>query len=227
MKFYNLIFIALLVGCSLFKQENDHKSIIDYDSVEFVSIKKELYATDSIYFLTGDETRTLVDEWNAAELEGMNKMIPEFWVRVHLKNDSIRLFRTSGNFMKEDSDWTYVLSNANLFSNLWKNAQAIPPRPELINLIGECDSISEKAKTDYENGVREYTVLGLVESTEFEMFYSNYMQQNYNISMKANCVPTMLDECYAEAMIAEIEKEYGADFIEQVREKAKVEFDKR
>ncbi len=227
MKFYNLIFIALLAGCSLLRKEGDHKTRIDYDLIDFVSIKKELYATDSIYFLTGGESRVLVDEWNSSKPIGMSKMIPEFWIRVHLKNDSIRIFRATGDLMKEDNDWTYVMSNASLFSDFWVNAQAIPPPPKPPVLNAACDSISEKAKTDYKNGTREYIVMGLVEDTEFEMYYSDYMQRNYNITMKANCVPTILEECYAESMIDEIEKEYGADIIELTKVKAQIEFCKQ
>lgn len=56
-------------------------------------------------------------------------------------------------------------------------------------IFSECDSLSKQAEIDYKNGIREYTMMGLVEVTKFEMFYSDFMKRNYNITMKANCVP--------------------------------------
>lgn len=130
MKLLNLIIILLCIGCSSPKKGIIHKNIIDLDLVDYVSIKKELYATDSIYFLTKNEIKSLTDEWNKSEFKGMYKMIPKYWIRVHLKNDSIRSFRVNGNLIKENSDWTYSLSDSTLISSLWKNPIAIPPPPK-------------------------------------------------------------------------------------------------
>ena len=69
--------------------------------------------------------------------------------------------------------------------------------------------------------------MGLVEATELEMHYSDFMKRNYNITMKANCVPTFLDECYAQSMAFEIEEEYGENFMQLTREKAKKEFNEQ
>ena len=199
------------------------KTNIDYNSIDFVSVKKALYASDSIYFLTKKETQILIKEWNDSEYEGIYKMIPNYFIRIHLKNDSVRTFRTNRELIKENSDWTYGLSSPKLLSSFWKNAQAIPPPPKPPILI-ECDSMSKKAKTDYKSGIREYTIMGLVIATELEMHYSDYMKRNYNITMKANCVPSLHDECYAQSMTSEIEKEYGEDFMRLTRERAEAEY---
>jgi len=109
-----------------------------------------------------------------------------------------------------------------------KNNREKPPTLELTDpILIECDSMSKKAETDYKNGIREYTMMGLVVATELEIHYSDYMKRNYNITMKANCVPSFLDECYANSMAFEIEEEYGEDFIKLTREKAEIEFNKK
>ncbi len=109
-----------------------------------------------------------------------------------------------------------------------KNKREKPLTLELTDpILIECDSMSKKAETDYKNGIREYTIMGLVYATELEMYYSDYMKRNYNITMKANCVPTFLDECYAQSMVFEIEEEYGENFMKLTREKAELEFNSK
>ena len=64
-----------------------------------------------------------------------------------------------------------------------KNNRENPPTSELVDLISmECDSLSQKAVTDYKNGIREYTLMGLVYTTELELYYSDFMKRNYNIT---------------------------------------------
>ena len=224
MKISTLIILVLFVGCSLSKKGAIHRINIDIDLVDFISIKKEVYKSDSIYFLTKEEIKVLSNEWNNSEFKGIYKMIPVYGIRVHLKNDSIRSFVVNKNLIKENSDWTYSFSNTKLISSLWKNAEAIPPPPPLFM---ECDSINQKAKKDYQNGIREYIVLGTVYMTDFEMFYSNFMKKTHNIIIKANCSPSMIEESYAESMMDEIEKEYGENFIQLSRKNAEIEFSKR
>jgi hypothetical protein len=90
----------------------------------------------------------------------------------------------------------------------------------------ECDSLTKKAKLDYKNGIRDYTIMGTVYLTDFEMFYSEFMKRNYKVRMKANCVPEFPQECYESTLNYELEKEYGENFIEQTRKHAKTEFEK-
>ena len=189
----------------------------------FVSIKKELNASDSIYFLTNKEIQVIVHEWNNSEYKGIYKMGPEFWILINLKNDSVRTFRTNGKLIKENNDLTYSLSKPELISTLWEKAGTVPPPPEPPIII-ECDSINKKAKTDYKNGVRIYDILGTVEMTKFEQFYWKFMKEKYRITIKANDQPSILEECYAESMNYEIEKEYGEGFIDKTIKEAQTEY---
>ena len=91
----------------------------------------------------------------------------------------------------------------------------------------ECDSLTKNAEKDYQNGIREYTIMGTVYLTEFEKYYSDFMKEKYNITIKANCVPDFPKTCYEESLNYEIEEEYGKDFIKLTREKAEIEFNKK
>ena len=121
----------------------------------------------------------------------------------------------------------WIITFAILFLRCKNNREKSPTLELTDQILIECDSLSKKAETDYKNGIREYTIMGLVEATELEMHYSDFMKRNYNITMKVNCVPTFLTECYAESMIFEIEDEYGKDFMRLTREKAEAEFNKQ
>lgn len=221
MKLINLILIILFTtSCFQLKKGNAHKMSIDKDSIEFVSIKKQLNASDSIYFLTNKEIQQIVYELNNSKYKGLYKMIPKFLVHINFKNDSVRTFRTNGKLIKENNDFTYSLSTPLLIADLWKKAGTIPPPPKPPTIIG-CDSINKKAKTDYQNGVRIYDILGTVETTKFELFYWKFMKEKYKITIKANDQPSVSEECYAETMNYEIEKEYGENFIEQTIKEAK------
>jgi hypothetical protein len=87
-----------------------------------------------------------------------------------------------------------------------------------------CDSLTKKAEFDYKNGTRDYTIMGTVYMTEFELYYSDFMKRNYNIRMKANCTPEFPQECYETSLNSKLEKEYGGNFIELTRKKAKSKF---
>ena len=91
----------------------------------------------------------------------------------------------------------------------------------------ECDSLTKKAEKDYGSGIREYTIMGTVYLTEFEKYYSDFMKEKYNITMKVNCVPNFPETCYKETLNYKIEEEYGEDFIKLTREKAVIEFNKK
>lgn len=225
MKFISIVFIGLCLSCSIGKKANNNKVNIDYDLIDFVSIKKEKFASDSIYFLSKEEIQNLINEWNNSEYKGVYKMTPNYWIQINFKNDSIRHFRVNKNLIKEKSDCTYSLSNSNLISNLWKKSEKIsePPKPSFLI---ECDSISKIAEVDYKNGIKQYTIMGLVEATPFVTYYTEFMKHNYNIVIGANCVPTLKDECYNNTMIEQIENEYGTDFINKSYEKSEKEFNK-
>ncbi|WP_299902068.1 hypothetical protein [uncultured Aquimarina sp.] len=108
-----------------------------------------------------------------------------------------------------------------------KSNKGAPPKLEYNDpLLIRCDSIKKVAKLDFKNGVKEYDILGTVEMSEFEKFYWNFMLTKYQITIKANDQPSLLEECYAESMNFEIEKKYGDDFIERTMKEARAEFKK-
>ena len=108
-----------------------------------------------------------------------------------------------------------------------KSNREKPPTLDLNEpIFVECDSISKKAVIDYKNGIREYDILGTVEMTEFEQFYWKFMEEKYKIVIKANDQPSFSEECYAESMNYEVEKEYGEDFIDRTINKARIEYKK-
>jgi len=106
------------------------------------------------------------------------------------------------------------------------NREKLPTLEMNEPILVECDSMSKKAEADFKNGIREYDILGTVEMTEFESFYWKFMEEKYKIVIKANDQPSFLEECYAESMNYEIEKEYGEDFIENTINEAKIEYHK-
>ncbi|MGJ8592420.1 MAG: hypothetical protein ACSHXF_07725 [Aquaticitalea sp.] len=120
----------------------------------------------------------------------------------------------------------YILTFAIVVFGCKNNPETTTSLESDDKIFSECDSISKQAETDYNNGIREYTTMGLVEATKFEIFYSDFMKQNYNIKIRANCVPTFLSQCYEQSMAFKIEEEYGEDFMQTTREKAKTEFNK-
>lgn len=92
--------------------------------------------------------------------------------------------------------------------------------------MDQCDSLMDLAKHDFNNGVRDYTIMGLLRATDFEIYYSDYMKTNYNIRIKASCVINFPIECYQSTLNTEIEKELG-ESIEKIREELKQDFEKQ
>ena len=107
-----------------------------------------------------------------------------------------------------------------------EDTNVIPSPPELPPIITSCDSISDIAKTDYDNGKRQYTIMGMVELDDFQLFYNDYMESKYNIDIRANCMPQFLDDCYNAGMMTRIEEQYGVNFITNSYEEARKEFNK-
>lgn len=181
MKLYNFLFIIFLLNCSLSSNSNS-KNNIDINSVDFISLKKKLNATDSIYFLTQDEIKLVVNEWNNSKKEGLYKMVPNYHIRVHLKNDTIRSFRVNGELIKESGDWAYSLSNYNLISSLWDKAIVIPPPPPppkfySFNADSVC-SLNEDArpkKNKQNNIIGKYYI---------DEFFRSYLTRNINLRVE-------------------------------------------
>jgi len=135
-----IISLTLLVELNGFGQKTISKKELEkiqpiiketlIDSVDFISIKKQLYATDSICFLNKEQIQTVIEELNNAEPKGKYKMIPKFWLTVYFKDGNKRVFKVSNGLIKSFNDWTYAFSNSELIDSLWKNAEEIPLPPK-------------------------------------------------------------------------------------------------
>jgi hypothetical protein len=95
-----------------------------------------------------------------------------------------------------------------------------------ISLLNTCDSLRNKAIHDYNSGIKNYTIMGTVEANDFKIFYNDYMEKNFNITLSANCSPDFPGSCYQTTMNSKIEEEYGVNFIKTTRKKASIEFEK-
>ena len=92
-------------------------------------------------------------------------------------------------------------------------------------ILKACDSIGKIAESDYKKGIKVYDILGEYTISDFEQFYSEFMKQKYNIVIKASSQPSFEQECYAQSMNYEIEKQYGKGFIDKTYEEAKIEYE--
>ena len=135
----------MLTSCVDYKKSTLRKAKIDLELVDNIHIKKELYGTDSIC-LNKEQTQLFVKEWNNAESKGPYKMRPEFWIILKLKNDSIRKFRINKNLIKEESDWTYSISDSTLINSFLKESYGFD-KPENYNPISFINEVSKTLKT--------------------------------------------------------------------------------
>lgn len=134
MKLFTFILAFVILSSCVDSKKPLHKQTkIDLDLIDNIYVKKRLYETDSIR-INKKQTELFVKNWNNSKSKGLYKMIPEFWIIVKLKNDSIRRFQANRNLIKEKNDWTYSINDSTLINSFWK--------PELIHL-SESESISE------------------------------------------------------------------------------------
>ena len=101
----------------------------------------------------------------------------------------------------------------------------ISSAPQFINDI-DCQREINRAVDDYKKGEKKYIILGLLVADEFQMYYKDYMLNEYNISVEANCNPNFKEQCYANAMENEIENEFGKKFIDRTLVQAKKKYRK-
>lgn len=95
--------------------------------------------------------------------------------------------------------------------------------PQFINDV-DCQEEINRAVDDYRKGEKKYIIQGLVVADEFQMYYKDYMLNQYNISVEANCNPNFKEQCYANAMENEIENEFGEKFIDRTLVQAKKKY---
>lgn len=103
--------------------------------------------------------------------------------------------------------------------------KSITSAPQFINDV-DCQEEINRAVDDYRKGKKKYIIQGLVVADEFQMYYTDYMLNGYNISVEANCNPNFKEQCYANAMENEIENEFGKKFLIKTLEQAKRKYRK-
>jgi hypothetical protein len=71
--------------------------------------------------LSIDQSKTFVNKWNQSYPVGPVKCIPQYLVKVYLKNHSVRSFTIRENVIKENSGngFTFYIKKE-YFDNLWK-----------------------------------------------------------------------------------------------------------
>lgn len=82
----------------------------------------------------------------------------------------------------------------------------------LLEFEEECDSLQHLAELDFAKGLRDYTQEGTIYLTDFEMFYTNYMERRFGVRMKASCTIDVFHMCYSRRLNFKLEELYGDSF---------------
>lgn len=90
---------------------------MDKDNVDFVEIRKQ-FDTVSLR-LTSDHASDFIDNLNSSSPKGPYKYLPEYFLTIHFKGDSLLSYRTSGDLVKQRSDWAYSVGDKEYFKNIW------------------------------------------------------------------------------------------------------------
>jgi hypothetical protein len=156
--------IILLVGCSAPKKNVRTPARLEVDSIEKVYLKKELHGTDSVK-LSQNQIDQFVEKWNDSESKGLYKMMPKFWISIHLKNDSIRKFRVNRDLIKENGDWAFSIGDSLLISSFWTPTYSFP-KPEDYTPLSFINFVSKSIATNSTN-----STLGMSMTNEFPMHW--------------------------------------------------------
>ena len=121
------------VACKLMKQSliillffltscvnpfNDTQKV-NKDNVDYVDIRKQ-FDTVSLH-LTSDQAADFIDNWNSSSVKGPSKYFPDYILTIHFKGDSTLSYRTSGDLIKQRSDWSYSVGDKEYFKTIWFN----------------------------------------------------------------------------------------------------------
>lgn len=142
---YTLITV-LLVSCLNIEKNVRRPSRLKVDLIENVYLKKEMFGIDSVK-LSLNQINQFVEKWNHSESKGLYKMIPKFWISVHMKNDSIRNFRVNSNLIKENGDWAFSIRDSLLINSFW-TLNTYLSKPEDYTPISFIKHYSTSTETD-------------------------------------------------------------------------------
>jgi len=88
-----------------------------------------------------------------------------------------------------------------------------------------CETATEKALQDANNGIYKYITYGMVASSDwdFDKFYWAYVKDKYNVILGAGgCIVTPEIVCYNRKMKELIHDKFGNDFFEEAKREANV-----
>lgn len=111
----SLIIISLFLT-SCVSSFND-KQKVDKNNVDYIEIHKQ-FDTVSLR-LTTDQVADFIKKWNSSDAEGPYKYLPDYFLTIHFKGDSTLSYRTSGELIKQRSDWSYSVGDKNYFETIW------------------------------------------------------------------------------------------------------------
>ena len=141
-----ILLLTLFVGCSFSEGTTSEPKKLVFDSIDKVYLKSQLYGADSVV-LTKNQIGQIVEKWNHSESKGLHKMMPEFWIFVHLKNDSIRKFSVNGHLIKEDGDGVFSIGDSLLMTSFWTPTYSFP-KPEDYTPLTFIKSVCQTIWTD-------------------------------------------------------------------------------
>ena len=95
----------------------DDKQKVDIGLVDYVEIRKQ-FDTVSLR-LTPGQAAGFVSHWNNSSAKGPYKFYPGYFLTIHFKGDSSLSFRTQGDLIKQNNDWSYSVHDKNYFKSLW------------------------------------------------------------------------------------------------------------
>lgn len=142
---------SLLFSLTILLSACNDKPILDRSEVEYIEIQKQM---DTVSLrLTPYQVDDFVNNLNKSNLKGLTKYLPEYTLTLQLNGDSVILYRTSKNLIKQSDDKTYVIEGTDYFRALWlKQAGLSDNWFEYFPIYRSDDGLTEKkGKVDSEH----------------------------------------------------------------------------
>lgn len=208
--------ILLFSGCLCLRVKNNSLVPINLNDVSFISVTKGV-DKDTICVLNSKQTAEFISMFNSAKCKGYYKMITHYVVKINLMNDSTRTFAINGKLIKEVNDLAFSLMSNSYIENIYSNSSKLMLQLDhpVKYPFYKVDGFAFKAELDYKDGIRNYYFTGFIESSDFLLFYEEYLKLYFNIELKYSCSHSYMDDVYYSSMNHEVVKEFGADFIER------------
>ena len=92
------------------------------DSINSVVLYKfKIIDLNDSIVLSDDQSKKFIDKWNQSYPVGPVKCVPQYLVKVYMKNHEVRSFSIQYNVIKENSSYGFeFFTEKDYFNNLWK-----------------------------------------------------------------------------------------------------------